>query len=283
MFCQTFNCTLQEAIDAVEEIESGGNYHLEHYRKQYYNHIAPKRHRIKPGYIALFIFILIIIVSTLFLVLLFCIPDFILPTLRFQTVAVELPNGELFETRFTGNSIGVFTRKGEYLVEYDAGALAGFVALYLAPYYDSRDSGRVGSGTVDIDGWEIKNGTNPWFNGVLRDSGGVIKTFYTSEMVYHSPTSYHYESALYDTNGTVVWSYDNREKLSAPYTQRTTVGYSKMGSGVNPVDFFLPNCINIHKFMAEVYGINVETVYDKENRLIIFKVPKEAIVMYNGD
>ncbi|MCL1790545.1 MAG: hypothetical protein FWG40_04175 [Peptococcaceae bacterium] len=128
-------------------------------------------------------------------------------------------------------------------------------------------------------GWKISDSSNPWFDGEISNYYSTGK-YCSSERVYHSPTEYHEVITLYDQNGTAKWSHDDREKLSGSYSQRVKLGYSKHGSGSNILDFAYPKCINVNRLLAEVYGINVELVYDKKNKLVTFKVPRKVMIPY---
>jgi hypothetical protein len=219
--------------------------------------------------------ILLISVLLVFFTILFAATDIIMPTHRFLTTAVELESGETLKVNGIG-LLGAVTKNGEYLIEYDSraeNALGIFVALYTDSYHDTR-----GLKSVKIDkGWKISDSSNPWFDGEISNYYSTGK-YCSSERVYHSPTEYHEVITLYDQNGTAQWSHDDREKLSSSYSQRVKLGYSKHGSGSNILDFAYPKCINVNRLLAEVYGINVELVYDKKNKLVTFKVPQKVMI-----
>ena len=318
LFMDTFHCSLKEAKATIEEIQTGRVYQWSYYKQKYdrsgsanknresggnldrndvqmYDRSgssenygrddarvyvkseAAKSQKDTKGCVIAFI-CLFAIVAVVVLPFLFNFTNIIMPTLNFQTVAVELEGGEVFEVPFIGHMKGAETRSGEYLIEYDVKELAKFAALYTAPFYDTREY----SGWADLptEGWEIRDNANPWFAGSIHETSKLLGSYCKSEMVFHSPSDYHYEDELYDKNGNVIWSYDSREKLRGEYTQRTTIGFSRRGSGGNLFDFIFPNCINIHQFLAEYYGIEVESVYDKKNMMMTFRVPREAIVLY---
>jgi len=273
LFHETFPCSLKQAKEAVEAMEFGGSSRRNYDGQKFDTSFTSNQQKSSKGRSTRLSFPWILLIVALLSPLLILAYTLTMPTLKFQAVAVELESGEIYEWR--ASTIGAVTRKGEYFVEYEAKTLAIYAALYTAPYFDTRESRQM---DPSQEGWNITNSANPWFEGMIDSSSSLLKAYYTTERIYDSPTSFHREDALYDQSGAAIWSHDDRERLSGSYIKRATIGFSRSGSG-KAIDFFFPNCVNIHQFLAEKYGIDVEMVYDKKNKMVIFRIPKSAIVL----
>jgi len=273
-FITQIDCSLLKAKEAIKEMKSSKNYDFEYYEKKYgkpaeegddnkkemrrlaMEHALEdlKKTRRKNLRILLLSTFLTLVLGAG--VMVFFNTDFFMPQSQFYTIAVELDNGELFETTFLG-SVGAINRKGEFLMEYNASKLAEHVGLYLGN-----------------EPWSISKSDNPYFKGKIQ--GGVPGTegssWFSSKTVYGSINSSHIEDTFYNLSKEVVWIY-NSNSQEGDLFQRV-MKRTKVPGGESPVDYV--KYINVNKFLAQNYGISVDMRYDKENQLIVFKVPKSV-------
>ncbi|MCL2807217.1 MAG: hypothetical protein FWD27_03505 [Coriobacteriia bacterium] len=260
-FLELFGCDLKQARDGVEEMLSTRNFQWEYYEQKYGEPASGGKKKSKKG-VLLFLFIVLTLVLVCGLPVLHYTTEVFRPHAFTYSVAVELENGEVFRSSQSG--LGAVNRQGELLINYRASDLAFFVALHLDPYYDFRDTDESARSTV---GWIVLNTDNPFYQGSIDRKNDNIKSYYSSERMYSSPSNYYFQDSFFDQRGMPVWSHSTEENAGSLF-QRVTVSES-IGSSTY---YGSAQFLNVNQFLEQTYGIVVQMTYDKKDACVVFKV-----------
>ncbi|MCL1918447.1 MAG: hypothetical protein FWG14_09055 [Peptococcaceae bacterium] len=156
-------------------------------------------------------------------------------------IVVESENGDVYETDLRGK--GAINRKGEFLLRYNASELASFVGLYL-------------------DSWVVSDVDNPYFVGKIKVNKS---SYYSSNTIYNSANSSYQKDIYYDHNGEIVWSYEYTDPVKSKDPLFQTVNeVVPLYDGATGGNFY--KYINVNQFLIQIYGIDVQTVYDRTNK-----------------
>ena len=195
----------------------------------------------------------------------FFMTDVFLPQSNYYTVAVKLQSGELLQMPYV-SGMGAVNKKGEFLIDYNANNLAAYISFYYGAYYDAREEE---VWIVHPDSWVVTEAENPYYSGRIISMNPMTETLYSSQIVYDSVNSYHYEDEFYNPEGKTMWSYNSMAKKDKLFQ---TVIETTSFQGETTADF--TSYLNVNQFLMQEYGIEVKTECDKKSRLVVFVVPQ---------